>query len=92
MFLLIFATTKEEPINYDKVTRCSYCDDMGSYDVLYAYSVLTIFFIPVWKWNKQYIAERTCCKRKFYLDYSIGEALRHGEDVEIRDEDLEEII
>lgn len=91
MFLIIFSTTKEELVNYDKVTRCHYCDDMGSYDIFYIYSVLTVFFIPVWKWNRQYIAERTCCKRRFILDYEVGEALRHGEDVEINDNDLEMI-
>ena len=85
MFLLIFVTTKEELINYDKVTSCSYCDDMGSYDIIYTYLVLTVFFLPVWKWNKQYIAERTCCKKRFVLDYNVGEALRRGENVEIID-------
>lgn len=91
MFLMIFVTTKEETIEYDKVTHCHYCDDMGSYDIFYTYSVLTIFFIPVWKWNKKYIAERTCCKRRFILNFNVGERIRHGENVEIYDNDLEEI-
>lgn len=89
MFLIIFSTTKQELIDYDKVTRCPYCDDMGSYDIYYTYNVLTIFFIPIWKWNKQYIAERTCCKKRFILDNEVGDRLRRGEDVEIRNEDLE---
>ena len=33
MFLMIAVTTKEEPIEYDRVVRCPHCDDMGSYNI-----------------------------------------------------------
>lgn len=91
MFFLMWITTKEEPINYDKVHRCRYCDDIGLYNIVYTYQVLTLFFIPVWKWNKTYFAETTCCHKQFILDKAVGDMLRNGEDVEIVDSDLSEI-
>jgi hypothetical protein len=87
----MWITTKEEPINYTKVHKCHYCDDIGSYDIFYTYQVLTLFFIPVWKWNRTYYAESTCCRKRFILDKSIGDTLRHGHDVEIEDRDLSAI-
>lgn len=91
MLFLMWITTKEEPINYDKVHRCKLCDDIGSYNIVYIYQVLTLFFIPVWKWNKTYFAETTCCHKQFILDKAVGNMLRHGEDVEILDSDLSEV-
>lgn len=88
---MMAVTTKEEPIEYNKVSRCTRCDDMGSYDIYFTYNVLTLFFIPVWKWNKTYFAESTCCRRKYILDYNVGESLRNGEDIEISDRDLSEV-
>ena len=43
--------------------RCRYCDDIGSYNIVYACQVLTLFFIPVWRWNKTYFAEITYCHK-----------------------------
>jgi hypothetical protein len=87
----MWITTKEEPIKYNKVHRCKYCGDIGSYNVFYTYQVLTLFFIPVWKWNRTYFADATCCRKKFILDKIIGDMLRHGDDVEIAENDLSEI-
>ena len=64
----MWITTKEEPISYDKVHRCRYCDDIGSYNIVYTCQVLTLFFIPVWRWNKTYFVETTCCHKQFIFD------------------------
>ena len=84
----MWITTKEEVINYDKAHRCRYCDDIGSYNIVYTYQVLTLFFISVWKWNGTYFVESTCCRKRFIFDKSIGDALRSVEDVKIEDRDL----
>lgn len=91
MFLMIAVTTKEEPIEYDRVVRCPHCDDMGSYNIFYIYNVLILFFMPVWKWNKTYFAEKTCCHKKYILDKNVGDMIRNGEDIEINDSNLSEI-
>ena len=91
MFLMLGITTKEEPINYNRVHNC-HCGDKGSYDIYLTYNVLTLFFIPVWKWNKTYIAESTCCRIRYILDKVVGDMLRNGDDVEIISTDLSEIL
>ena len=48
-------------------------------------------FIHLWRWNKTYFAETTCCHKQFILDKTVGDMLRNGEDVEIVDSDLSEI-
>ena len=91
MFFLIWITTKEELLNYEKLHRGKFCDDISSYNIVYTYQVLTLFFIPVWRWNKTYFAENTCCHKQFILDKVVGDMLRCDEDVEIVDTDLSEI-
>ena len=52
---------------------------------------LSLFFIPCFKWNKQYFVQSTCCNTVYALDPEIGRAIARGENVEIRPEHLTEV-
>jgi hypothetical protein len=49
---------------------------------------LSIFFIPIFKWNIKYYAQSSCCKSIFILDKEKGKMIKNGEDVIINDADL----
>ena len=67
---------------------CPACGSYTSIRVFVTYMCLSIFFIPVFKWGKRYIAQTSCCRGFLSLSYEKGRALEKGEDVTITAEDL----
>jgi hypothetical protein len=55
------------------------------------YTQLLLFFIPVWKWNRQYFVRMSCCGTVYTLDPAVGEAIARGENPEIRPADLVQV-
>ena len=45
--------------------------------------VLSLFFIPCFKWNKRYYVRTSCCGTLYELDPGIGRAIAHGGQVKI---------
>ena len=50
-----------------------------------------MFFIPCFKWNKQYFVQTSCCGTVYRLDPEVGRRIARGEELEIRQEDLEPV-
>ena len=53
------------------------------------YTVLLLFFIPCFKWNRRYYVQTTCCGKIYELDPEVGKRIARGESVEIRNDDLQ---
>ena len=53
--------------------------------------MLSLFFIPCFKWNKQYYIQMSCCGRTYRLNPEVGNRIARGENVEIQPGDLENI-
>lgn len=70
---------------------CDTCGAYGRYQVFMTYMALSIFFIPVLKWNRQYLVTMSCCGTTYQLNPDIGLRLSLGENIEILPEDLERI-
>lgn len=51
--------------------------------VLMTYTVLSLFFIPCFKWNRHYYVQMSCCNTLYELDPEIGKAIARGDQVEI---------
>ncbi len=47
------------------------------------YTVLSLFFIPCFKWNRHYYVQMSCCNTLYELDPEMGKAIARGEQVEI---------
>ena len=45
--------------------------------------LLSLFFIPCFKWNKHYYVQTSCCNTVYELDAEVGKRIAAGEDVEI---------
>ena len=68
---------------------CSACGRYGNYTVFMTYTVLSLFFIPCFKWHKRYFVRMSCCGTIYALDPEVGKCVARGDAVEIRPEDLD---
>ena len=70
-------------LNYAKSILCGSCGSTSQCQVFMTYMVLSVFFIPLFKWNKRYYVQMSCCDTVYELDPEIGAAIAHGENVDI---------
>ena len=73
---------------YLKTVICGRCGAYGRYEVFMTYMYFSFFFIPLFKWNRQYYVEMSCCGAVYELNPEVGRRLLRGEDVEIKEEYL----
>ena len=79
---------KELIRNAGRMNICKNCGSYTTYNVFMTYMYLSIFFIPIFKWNIKYYTQSSCCKSIFILDKEKGKMIKNGEDVIINDADL----
>ena len=92
MFFMMGITDGRKDFDFNQVMTCPICGAMGSYRVFMTYTVLSLFFIPCFKWNKRYYVQSTCCNALYELDPEIGNMIRRGEKVEICQEHLTRVM
>ncbi len=83
-FFIMGITDGRKDLAYNKQIICDVCGRYGRYDVFMTFTALSLFFIPVFKWNKQYYVRTNCCGTLYELDPEIGKRIARGEDVEIQ--------
>lgn len=91
MFFIMGITQGRKDFNFNQMVICSRCGSYGRYQVFMTYMCLSLFFLPVFKWNKQYYVQMSCCNTLYALDPAIGKRIARGEDVEILPEHLTEV-
>ena len=91
MFLMLGINDDRKDLDFSQMMICDACGAYGRYKVFMVFTVLSLFFIPVLKWNRRYYVQTSCCSRLYELDREIGAAIARGEQVEIRPEYLHEI-
>ncbi len=60
-------------------------------EVFMTYTYFSFFFIPLFKWNRQFFVGIREIDRNFKLDPAVGMRILRDEDIEIRPQDLTEI-
>ena len=88
MFFMMGITDGRKDLNFTQTIICNVCGRYGRYNVFMTYTVLSLFFIPCFKWNKHYYVQTSCCGTVYELDPEIGKAIARGEQVEILPEHL----
>lgn len=89
MFFICGISQGSQEIAYRAAAMvCGRCGRYGRYQVYMTYMYLSLFFIPVLKWNRRYFVRTSCCGTVYELDQQMGAGLARGEDREIRPEDL----
>ena len=89
MFFMIGINEDEKELPYGgPMTICANCGRYGRFLVYMTYTVLSLFFIPCFQWNKQYYVRMSCCNAVHRLDPEIGKIIARGENIEIKPEHL----
>ena len=91
MFFMIGITDARKELEYDRMVVCDACGAYGRYTVFMTCTVLSLFFIPCFKWNKRYFVQTTCCESLYELDAGIGAQIARGEDAVILPQHLKPV-
>lgn len=75
-------------LDFTQTEICDVCESYGRLCVFVTYTVLTLFFIPLWKWNRRYYVQTSCCQSIYELNEETGRRIENGENVKITKEDL----
>lgn len=92
MFFIMGISNGRKELNYDSggMNICKSCGAYCRYRVFCTYMYLSLFFIPIFKWSKQYYAECSSCNICFKLNRDLGKRIEKGEDIYISPDDIEE--
>ena len=91
MFFMMGITDGRKVFDFTQTVICNICGKYGRYQVFMTYTVLSLFFIPCFKWNKRFYVQTSCCNTLYELDPEIGKRIAKGESLEIRPDDLTKV-
>ncbi len=83
MFLIMGINEGRKDFDFSQFITCAICGKYGRFNVFMTYTVLSLFFIPVFRWNKRYYVQTSCCGTIYELDKEVGKAVSKGENIEI---------
>ena len=83
MFFVMGITDGRKEFDFVQTIICNICGAYGRYNVFMTYTVLSLFFIPIFKWNRRYYVKSSCCNTCYELDPEIGKRIAAGEDITI---------
>ena len=72
MLFIMGITNGRKDFDHNQVMTCPICGAYGSFRVFMTYTVLSLFFIPTFKWGKRYYVETTCCNSIYELDPEVA--------------------
>lgn len=73
---------------YTESILCKFCGSQANCQVVMVYYYFSFFFIPLFKWNRQFLVKMQCCEALYELDAEIGKRILKGEEVRIKNEHL----
>ena len=79
MFFMMGITDGRKDFDFHQQIICDVCGKYGRFQVFMTYTVLSLFFIPCFKWNKHYYVQTSCCGTLYELDPKIGKQIARGE-------------
>lgn len=90
MFFLFGINEDKVDLGIDQRMRCPFCGRKGNLQLVMTYSVFTLFFLPLFKWNRQYYVRFDCCNAIYALNPEAGRYIEaYGDDgIEIEESDL----
>ncbi len=91
MFFIMGITDGRKDFDFSQTIICDSCGKYGKYQVFMLYTVLSLFFIPTFKWNKRYYVQMSCCSSIYELNPEIGKRIASGEDLQIKPQDLTKV-
>lgn len=91
MFFIAGISSKQKKLDYNQTIICPHCGKYGRYEVIMEYMYLSLFFIPILKWNKRFYVKSTCCGSIYSISKELGTSIARGEGVTIKEQDLQQV-
>lgn len=88
MFFIMGLSDAQKKLNFIQTMLCSRCQQFGRFEVFMTYTYFSLFFIPIFKWNKRFYVRTSCCNTVYSIDESMGKRILKGENINLREEDL----
>lgn len=88
MFFIMGSGTGNKQLKFDQLVICKACGKYGHIRIIELYSYFSIFFIPVFTWNKRYIVHMSCCGESCEISEEIGKEIARGQRTELSEEML----
>ena len=88
MFLIFGINSATKELEYHKTVICGRCGSYGRYQVTMTYMCFSLFFIPIFRWNRRYFVRMSCCDTVYELNAEIGRRISRGEQADISERDL----
>jgi len=89
MFFIGGVSSKQVKLDFIQKMICSHCGQYGSYEVFDEYIYLSLFFIPILKWNRKYYVKSTCCGSVYSISEELGRRMEKGEHITLTNQDLQ---
>lgn len=68
MFFIFGISPRVKEVGERTPVKVHSCGAFGGYQLYEQKTSLSLFFLPVFSWNKTYLAESTCCHRRYRVD------------------------
>jgi len=88
MFFIMGSGDKQQYLNFDQVVVCKSCGKYGHIRVLMVYSYFSLFFIPLFKWNKRFFVQMSCCNASCKISSELGKEIERGNIVKLNEDIL----
>lgn len=92
MFFIFGINRREEDLGNISAGTCSVCGLSGNYDFFVTYQVLSIFFLPIIKWDRKYYLKERSCNSLFEINEELGREIEAGRKINISDSDMKLIV
>ncbi len=88
MFFIMGISSAQKKLNFIQTMLCSRCSQFGRFEFYMSYTYLSLFFLPVFKWNKKFYTKTSCCGTIYSIDSGIGKRILKGENITLTEQDL----
>lgn len=78
MFFIMGSGQDQKQLDFDQIIICKCCGKYGHLRAFMAYSYLSFFFIPLFKWNRRYYVQMSCCDAVCELNPELGKEIERG--------------
>lgn len=88
MFIIANSGTKSEDLTFQQTVICPFCGRYSSMHAYKTYRYISLYFIPLARWNKKYYLETKCCNSVYEIPKEIGKAIEKDPNVILNPDDL----
>lgn len=89
MFFVFGISSGRKKLDFHQSIVCTVCGGYGRYEVFMEYLYFSLFFIPVFKWNKTYYVRSSCCGSIYTISRELGNRIARGESITLQESDLQ---